>query len=214
MYLALGRGGGEGVVARPTVSGFYKNTGTPGTGNSTTPTSSPLQGGGSTGSGGTSGTGGGTGGTGAGGTGGTGAGGTGSGGGSGTTGGGTGSGNTGGGVGGSGSGTVGGGSSTPTNTPPPSNPPISPPGTPTTWHVNIANGGYLPALLSVGPNDVIVFENKDVVSHTVTGNGGKFDSGVIPSGRTFTLNASSLAKGSNPYHCLIHPNMQGSITVQ
>ena len=47
--------------------------------------------------------------------------------------------------------------------------------------------------------------------HTVTADDGQFDSGVLNPGDTFLTTVEG--SGTLTYHCTLHPEMTGSITV-
>ncbi|HET6924285.1 MAG TPA: cupredoxin family copper-binding protein [Candidatus Saccharimonadales bacterium] len=81
-------------------------------------------------------------------------------------------------------------------------------------NVTIQNFAFSPANLTVPQGTAVTWTNKDSTAHTVTSDsGGPFvlNSGTIEPGLTFstTLNKT----GTFPYHCSIHPNMKGTITV-
>jgi plastocyanin len=54
--------------------------------------------------------------------------------------------------------------------------------------------------------------NNDSTTHTSTSNGGVWNSGNIAPGGSFKVSFQST--GTFPYHCMIHPNMVGTVTVQ
>lgn len=60
--------------------------------------------------------------------------------------------------------------------------------------------------------EAVTVENTDGISHTVTADDGAFDTGTISGGDTaeFTVDEP----GDYPFHCEIHPNMEGTLTVQ
>jgi hypothetical protein len=66
-------------------------------------------------------------------------------------------------------------------------------------------------------DDVIHWKNGDTVAHTVTagsaadGPSGLFDSSLIMAGKTFSHKFES--SGEFPYHCIVHPWMEGIVTV-
>jgi plastocyanin len=70
---------------------------------------------------------------------------------------------------------------------------------------------YAPAALIVKRGDTVVWRNKDPFPHTVTAP-GKFDSGSIAASRSWKLVARK--PGVYPYLCTLHPNMQGTLTVE
>lgn len=71
---------------------------------------------------------------------------------------------------------------------------------------------YAPADLKVSRGDVVVWKNEDPVPHTVTADRAAFDSGSIAPGGTWRYLAKH--RGTYAYHCTLHPNMHGTLTVQ
>ncbi len=80
-----------------------------------------------------------------------------------------------------------------------------------TASVAIMSFAFNPASLSVRLGTRVTFTNQDPVTHTVTANGGLFNSGNVPSGQSFSFTFTG--RGSFPYHCQIHPSMTGTINV-
>ncbi|MBI4138777.1 cupredoxin domain-containing protein [Candidatus Uhrbacteria bacterium] len=78
----------------------------------------------------------------------------------------------------------------------------------------IQNFSFGPATITVKKGDKVTFTNKDGVGHSATADGGAFDTGIISSNQSATVDTSSLAPGSYPFHCTPHPNMKGTIVVQ
>jgi plastocyanin/predicted lipoprotein with Yx(FWY)xxD motif len=77
--------------------------------------------------------------------------------------------------------------------------------------VQIANFAFAPASLTVKVGATVTWTNADSTTHTVTADGGSFDSGHLASGATFK---HTFAKaGTYTYHCAIHASMTGTITV-
>lgn len=76
--------------------------------------------------------------------------------------------------------------------------------------VSIAGFAFSPAALTVKVGDTVTWTNNDSTTHTVTG--PDFESGPLAPGKTFSHKFT--AAGTFDYHCSIHPNMTGSITVQ
>jgi plastocyanin len=76
------------------------------------------------------------------------------------------------------------------------------------------NGGkYDPASLTIKAGESVSWEfQDDSASHTVTDDGGAFDSGTQSKGFLFTYKYEKA--GSFGYSCSIHPNMKGTVTVQ
>ena len=64
----------------------------------------------------------------------------------------------------------------------------------------------------VNVGDSIVWTNKDPFPHTVTANGGAFDSKQLAAAKTWTYRAQK--KGDYPYVCTLHPTMSGTIHVK
>jgi len=78
--------------------------------------------------------------------------------------------------------------------------------------VSIANFAFDPASLTVKVGDTVTWTNKDSVAHTVTADDGSFKSEQIQPGAAYKFTFAKA--GTFSYHCSIHPNMTGSITVQ
>jgi len=76
------------------------------------------------------------------------------------------------------------------------------------------NGGaYKPDPVKVKVGDTVTWDFvDDSASHTVTSEGGKFDSGLLSKGATFSQKFTS--PGVVKYHCLVHPQMLGQVVVQ
>ena len=68
-----------------------------------------------------------------------------------------------------------------------------------------------PATLEVKRGDKVVWQNKDLVPHTVTA-AGKFDSREIAPGKSWSWTATS--PGQYDYVCTYHPGMKGSVIVK
>jgi plastocyanin len=80
-----------------------------------------------------------------------------------------------------------------------------------------------PKVVSLGgsPSVTVRWVNKDITggdytngsatSHNITSDNGSFQaSGLLGGNRTYSV---TLTAGSYPYHCSVHPNMVGTITV-
>ena len=76
----------------------------------------------------------------------------------------------------------------------------------------LGSGGYTPNPLTVAVGTTVTWTNADTVAHTVTSDGGVFDSANMPAGAKF--NFTFQAKGTFPYHCTFHPGMVASVVVQ
>ena len=79
------------------------------------------------------------------------------------------------------------------------------------------NSCYIPSSLNVQPNHVVLWNNKDSVSHTVSsgtpdiGVSAIFDSEIIPGGEKFSYKFEN--QGIFDYFCTLHPWMVGTISV-
>ncbi len=79
------------------------------------------------------------------------------------------------------------------------------------------NPNYNPKALLVTKNAGIIWTNNDNVPHTVTSakdQGKTFDSSIIMSKKTFTLDVSKLTPSGYDYFCTIHPFMKAKFTVK
>lgn len=83
------------------------------------------------------------------------------------------------------------------------------------------SGSAFPPDPHIKVGDTAVWHNKDGEPHTVTADDGAFDSSPgYPPDLSKTIQANTgtwshkfTAAGTSPYHCNVHPNMQGTITV-
>lgn len=77
--------------------------------------------------------------------------------------------------------------------------------------------GYATTAVEITKGSQLSFVNGDLplVPHTVTSDvAGKFQTATIGGGQTTSVTgASALAKGSYGFHCVLHPNMKGTLTV-
>lgn len=77
--------------------------------------------------------------------------------------------------------------------------------------INIYNMAF-PANTTVKKGTVVKWYNQDGYAHTVTSDDGTtFNSGNLAGGATFSYTANTV--GTFPYHCNIHANMKGNLTV-
>lgn len=77
----------------------------------------------------------------------------------------------------------------------------------------VADGlSFDPDELTVKVGEAVAFENHDDIAHTFTADDALFDSREVdPDGRYgFTMPRA----GEVPFHCEIHPQMKGTITVE
>jgi plastocyanin len=78
--------------------------------------------------------------------------------------------------------------------------------------VGIENFTFSPGEVTAGVGETITWTNEDSAPHTATLDDGACDTGNIAQGNTAGLVFD--APGTYPYHCTIHPNMTGTITIQ
>ncbi len=78
--------------------------------------------------------------------------------------------------------------------------------------VSIIDRAYQPSQLTVGIGQTVTWRNESVgQQHTVTSVDGRFDSGVMSAGGSFTMTFAQT--GTFNYSCTIHPTMKGSVLV-
>ena len=80
-----------------------------------------------------------------------------------------------------------------------------------THTVVIEGMSFQPAVIEVKAGDTIVWENKDIVPHTVTAKAPHVESGEIGMGKSWTYQAKK--PGTIHYICRYHPMMQAKIVV-
>ena len=76
----------------------------------------------------------------------------------------------------------------------------------------IENFTFTPAEVTASVGETITWTNADSAAHTVTLDDGACDTGNIAQNASAGLVFD--AAGSYPFHCKIHPNMTGTITIQ
>ena len=81
------------------------------------------------------------------------------------------------------------------------------PSGPASVTVAMQNFTYEPKTLKVKAGTTIIFVNHDTSKHTVTSDTGKFDSGDIDSGQSYTLKMDE--PGTYPYYCVFHGDKGG-----
>ena len=79
------------------------------------------------------------------------------------------------------------------------------------WSVNIGDNFFDPPDAAVEPGSTITWTNNGDEPHTVTADDGSFDSGMLNPGDSYTVAFDG--QGTVTYHCAIHPEMRGSVTV-
>src|SRR5215216_7459540 len=68
-----------------------------------------------------------------------------------------------------------------------------------------------PTDAAIEPGSTITWTNNGALPHAVTADDGSFDSGRLNPGDSYTVAFDG--QGTVTYHCAIHPNMVGSVTV-
>ena len=77
---------------------------------------------------------------------------------------------------------------------------------------------YLPSLLTIETDTIVIWENNDNAAHLATsgtpdgGPDGVFDSGMIMAGGTFEH--EFIDSGEFQYYCIVHPWMVATVTVE
>jgi plastocyanin len=79
--------------------------------------------------------------------------------------------------------------------------------------VAISGFSYSPASVTVNVGDTVTWTNSDAQAHTATANDGSWDTGNI-GGSGGTDAVTFATAGTFPYHCDIHPQMTGTVTVE
>ena len=77
--------------------------------------------------------------------------------------------------------------------------------------VEIRDNYFEPAGATVAPGTTLMWINYGQEQHTVTADDSQFDSGVLNPGDIFVVTVEGAGKLT--YHCSLHPEMKGSITV-
>jgi plastocyanin len=78
-----------------------------------------------------------------------------------------------------------------------------------TTPVSIGYANYSPAKIDVLAGDTVAWHNDSVRRHTVTHDGGAFDSGTIPTGSDFAHRVEQV--GAFRYYCRIHAGIRGEV---
>ena len=71
---------------------------------------------------------------------------------------------------------------------------------------------YQPASLTVEVGDTVTWVNEDIVPHTATASGKRFDSGSVDAQRSWRYVPDR--KGTFAYACTFHPMMKGAVIVR
>lgn len=78
--------------------------------------------------------------------------------------------------------------------------------------ISIASYAFSPDSLTIKVGTKLTWTNNDSVTHTVTADQGAFNSGPLPSGKSYSFTFTKA--GTYTYHCAIHPSMTATIVVQ
>jgi plastocyanin len=76
---------------------------------------------------------------------------------------------------------------------------------------SLTNAAFSPNPDTIGVGAALTWTNNDTTTHTTVSDDGSWASGNIAPGAAFTRTFSTA--GTFTYHCAIHPNMVGTITV-
>jgi plastocyanin len=79
--------------------------------------------------------------------------------------------------------------------------------------VAISGFSYSPASVTVSVGDTVTWTNSDAQAHTATADDASWDTGNI-AGSGGTDAVTFATAGTFPYHCDVHPQMTGTVTVQ
>jgi plastocyanin len=97
--------------------------------------------------------------------------------------------------------------------PPPPEPPPPPPPVPAApGDLRIVDFAYRPASIEITPGTTLRWVNQDVAPHTVTDRAGRFDSGIMATGDTFSFTFTQ--PGTYEYFCTLHPEMTATVVVR
>src|SRR5215203_3823787 len=80
-----------------------------------------------------------------------------------------------------------------------------------TMTVSIEDFFFSPANMTVAPGTTVMWVNNGQAPHTSTADDGTWDSGTLQPGKSFSFTFDQA--GTYTYHCSIHPDMTGTITV-
>jgi len=78
--------------------------------------------------------------------------------------------------------------------------------------ITIRGMAFEPAGIRVKPGTTVTWVQADRAPHTVSSNGGKFDSATLQAGQSFTFEFNEA--GVYDYTCGIHPMMRGKVIVE
>jgi PKD repeat protein len=77
--------------------------------------------------------------------------------------------------------------------------------------IDIKNSAFNKSIITIPINTTVTWINFENVTHTVTADGGSFESGSIQQNQSFSYRFNK--SGIFSYHCSIHPSMTGIVNV-
>jgi plastocyanin len=78
--------------------------------------------------------------------------------------------------------------------------------------IEIKSFAFSPSTLNINVGDTVVWENKDLMSHTITSDSGsELASESLGNSKTYSHTFNTA--GTYDYHCSIHSSMKGKIIV-
>ena len=78
--------------------------------------------------------------------------------------------------------------------------------------VTIKDFAFSPATVTVTRGTKVIFKNEDNTVHSVVADDKSFHSPALDTGDEFTMTFDKI--GAFPYHCGVHPTMQGRVVVK
>lgn len=84
-------------------------------------------------------------------------------------------------------------------------------GTALEHHVQVQDFAFQPPDINISAGQAVVWTNHDEVDHHIVSEDGSIDSGRLPPGARFAWTFEE--PGHQPYRCLIHASMVGSVQV-
>lgn len=79
--------------------------------------------------------------------------------------------------------------------------------------IQIKDFKYAPGTLTVKAGEKVTVVNMDSAGHSVTADGGSFDSGMVSSGTPGSFMAPT-TPGTYAFHCIPHPSITGTLVVE
>jgi len=78
--------------------------------------------------------------------------------------------------------------------------------------IEIVKFRFEPQSLTLRPGDIVIWKNRDIVSHTATAKDGGWDSGTIEAGGSWQTVITEDMLGT--YICVFHPSMVASLNTR